>query len=177
MIGPAMALFIAYQEENKTKGDIWVLPLEGDRKPFPFMHTEFWQWAAAFSPDGRWLAYASDESGKREVYVQTFTGTPGTVERGRKWLVSTNGGNFPKWRRDGKELFYRQDRKLIAVEIESGETFEASAPSLLFEVRQGSVDDDVTADGKRFIIPMPLEETQVRPSITVVLNWQSGLKR
>ena len=155
-----------------------MLPLEGDRKPFPFEQTEHSEFGAAFSPDGRWLAYASDESGKMEVYVRTFTGKPGPAASGGKWLISTSGGTRPRWRRDGKELFYvANDGKLMAVEIKSGANFEAGAPKLLFDTHAHWGFYDVTADGQRFIVTMPVEQAQVRSPITVVLNWQAGLKK
>src|SRR5450755_695915 len=86
--------------DPKTKGDIWVLPLFGDRKPFPYLQTDFSENDGKLSPNGQWLAYFSDETGRFEVYVQTFP-TPGG-----KWQVSTNGGALPVWSRDGKELFF-----------------------------------------------------------------------
>jgi Tol biopolymer transport system component len=171
--------FIVYDDRSDTT-TVWVLPLEGDRKPFPF---EQYAWQAAFSPDGRWLAYASDESGKNEVYVRPFTGKPGAAPSGGKFLISTTSGSAPKWRRDGKELFYvTHDGKLMAVEIKSGANFESGAPKLLFDthVPDAAYDGtayDVTADGQRFIVLTPLEQAPVRSPITVVLNWQAGLKK
>jgi eukaryotic-like serine/threonine-protein kinase len=173
-------VYDAWDSKPDSKPAIWVLPLGGDRKPFPFEQTEYFAWQATFSPDGRWLAYASDESGKgkNEVYVRTFTGKPGAAASGGKWLISTSGGTTPRWRRDGKELFYlADDEKLMAVEIKSGANFEAGAPKLLFDTHAQNVDYDVTADGQRFIVIMPVEQAQVRSPITVVLNWQAGLKK
>jgi eukaryotic-like serine/threonine-protein kinase len=169
--------FIIYDEGNpKTKGDIWVLPLEGDRKPFPFAQTKFNEFGAVLSPDGRWLAYVSDESGRNEVYIRTFTGKPEVSASAGKWLVSTNGGIFPRWRRDGRELFYlADDGKLMAVEIKSGANFEAGAAKLLFDTPKFG--HDVTADGQRFIVLTPVEQAQFRSPITVVLNWQAALKK
>src|SRR3989449_11056669 len=94
----------------KTGNDLWVLPLFGDRKPFPFLQTQFGEYPARFSPDGRWIAYVSNESGRNEVYVAPFQGPggsstadgPGTP--GGKWQVSAAGGDWPRWRRDGKEI-------------------------------------------------------------------------
>ncbi|MCA1660594.1 MAG: hypothetical protein LC642_08695, partial [Verrucomicrobiaceae bacterium] len=113
--------FIVYQTINrKTKWDFWVLPMSGDRQPFPFLQTEFNEQAAQFSPDGKWIAYSSDESGAPEVYVQTFPASGG------RWRVSTDGGRQPRWRRDGRELFYiTADGKLMAVDVKLGATFEA----------------------------------------------------
>src|SRR5205814_1046544 len=103
--------------------------LEGDRKPFPFLQTPFAETLAVFSPDGRWIAYRSDESGNDEVYVQTFPASGG------KWPVSTKGGGDPRFRRDGKELFYiSSDRKMMAVEVKTGGAFEPGIPKALFDL-------------------------------------------
>ena len=112
--------FILYTlGESGSNPDVWVLPLEGDRKPFPFLQTPFKETQARFSPNGRWVAYVSNESGRNEVYVQTFPASGG------KWPVSTKGGTSPLWRGDGKELFYDSgDGKLMAVEVKTGGTFE-----------------------------------------------------
>ncbi|MFN2480058.1 MAG: protein kinase, partial [Pyrinomonadaceae bacterium] len=112
---------ILYQTLNpKTKWDLWVLPMSGDRQPAPFLRTEFNEVQAQFSRDGKWVAYTSDVSGAPEVYVQTFPASGG------RWRVSTGGGSQPRWRRDGRELFYiAPDRKLMAVSIKPGAAFEA----------------------------------------------------
>jgi Tol biopolymer transport system component len=169
--------FIVYGElDPKTKGDIWVLPLEGDRKPFPFAQTAFDEGAAALSPDGRWLAYTSDESGKSEVYVRTFTGKPETAARGGKWLVSTNGGLLPIWRRDGRELYYiGDDLKIMAVDVKSGPIFEAGTGLALFQALANN-GLDVTADGQRFLLNAQIAG-QRSETVNVVLNWQAALKR
>ncbi|MBI2833800.1 MAG: serine/threonine-protein kinase, partial [Acidobacteria bacterium] len=118
--------FVTYTNtESPTRADLWVLPLFGDRKPYPFLKTEFDESQARFSPDGRWMAYVSNESGRLEVYVRPFPG-PGT-----KWQISPNGGSQPQWRRDGKELFYiAADHRLMAVAVKSGAMFEAAAPTV-----------------------------------------------
>ena len=122
---------LAFHEVHPTTGrDIWLLPLEGDRKPRPFLQTSFNERVPMFSPDGRWLAwlaYVSDESGREEVYVQPFPGPGG------KWQISTEGGSEPVWARNGRELFYRNGQKMIAVEITARPTFAAARPRLLFE--------------------------------------------
>lgn len=168
--------FIVYQSFNpKTKWDLWVLPMSGDRKPFPFLQTEFSEQQARFSPDVKWIAYTSDESGAAEVYVQAFPASGG------KWRVSTSGGGQPIWRRDGKELFYiAADRKLMAVKIKLGATFETGAPEPLFETRVLTVTDfrnhyAVSSDGQRFLINSNIEESRTTP-INVVVNWTAGLK-
>jgi hypothetical protein len=155
---------------EKTRGDIWVLPTFGDRKPYPLLHSEFGETWARFSPDGRWVAYVSNETGMNEVYVQEFQGSGGKVR------VSTGGGNRPCWRGDGKELFYLSGGKLMAVDVKVvGSNFEAGVPRPLFEIPR-SVDFEVSGDGQRFLIPVPVEETSPTP-ITVVLNWTADLKR
>jgi len=169
--------FIVYQSPDpKTKQDVWILPLSADRKPFPFLQSEFNEIQAQLSPDGRWMAYVSDESGNYEVYVRSFPTPSG------KWPVSTHGGGLPLWRRDGKELFYiAADLKLMAVEVKEGATFEPGAPKALFGTRfvsnlTGAHRYDVSADGQRFLMSTRVEETASTP-ITVVLNWTADLKR
>ena len=164
--------FILYSVlSGKTKRDIWVLPLFGDRKPYPLLNTDFMEPFARFSPDGRWVAYVSDETGTGEVYVREFQGS------GASKRVSTGGGSIPHWRRDGKELFYNSGGKLMAVDVKAnGSSFEPGVPRLLFERSGGAGDFDVSADGQRFLIPVLVEESAPDP-ITVVLNWTAEVKR
>ncbi|MEP7273037.1 MAG: hypothetical protein ABI882_16170, partial [Acidobacteriota bacterium] len=166
---------ILYEQLNpKTnENDLWVLLLD-DRKPVPFLQTPFDEASARFSPDGRWIAYVSNESGNREVYVQTFPASGG------RWPISAKGGDSPRWRRDGKEIFYVDpDAKVMAVEVKTGSAFEAGIPKVLFDVgalrstfRGGYA---VTADGQRFLFVSRGEETD--PSLAVVVNWTVELKR
>jgi eukaryotic-like serine/threonine-protein kinase len=157
----------------KTKWDVEVLSLP-DRKVTPFLHSEFDENQGDFSPDGHWVAYASNESGRYEVYVQPFPGPGG------KWQVSTNGGAFPVWRRDGKELFYvAPDRKLMAVAVRTGAVFEPETARPLFEVRlrnDPSRHYDASADGQRFLLNMPLGE-ETSPPIALVQNWTVLLRQ
>jgi Tol biopolymer transport system component len=120
--------YIAYMSQGKKTGfDVWVLPTFGDRKPMPVVASPFNETKPGFSPDGRFVAYTSNESGRAEIYVQTFPGTGG------KWQVSTAGGNDASWRADGKELYYRAaDQKLMAVDIQAGSNFQAGIPRALF---------------------------------------------
>src|SRR5262249_2599965 len=125
--------FIAYTEGDSndplTGDNVWFLPLFGDRKPIPFQRTRFNESRARFSPNRRWVAYVSDESGRQEVYVQAFDGS------GEKRQISTAGGTRPCWRRDGKELFYLDgDNNLMVAPVNTGATFEAGVPTALFRV-------------------------------------------
>jgi len=161
-----------YRTDPMRRNDIWVLPLSGDRKPFPLIQTEFNEWQPQFSPDGKWIAYASDESGTSQVYVQAFPMQSGRVS------ISTAGGTQPRWRRDGKELFYlAPDRKLMVVTVNAGTTFEVDTPRPLFQTtldpRAFRQSYAVSADG-RFLLNTPVE-TAAHP-LTVVLNWPALLK-
>jgi Tol biopolymer transport system component/predicted Ser/Thr protein kinase len=154
----------------KTRSDLWLLPLFGDRKPVPLLATPFAETEARFSPDGRWLAYVSDEAGKREVYAQPFPAT------GEKWQVSTAGGSSPRWTSGGRELVYAEppDKRKI-VEIRSAPSFQVSVPKDLFATPrpQGS---DVSRDGKRMLVNMPAAEVAPTP-MTIVLNWTAALPK
>jgi Tol biopolymer transport system component len=171
--------FLLYTEiDEKTKADLWYLPLSGDRKPVPYLRTEATESQGQFSPDGRWVAYTSDESGRQEVYVQPF---PLSAGNGLKSKVSIAGGAQPRWRRDGRELFYlAADRKLMAVEMSTGVQVRPLSTQALFPAPVVLISNDtqrydVTADGKRFLINT--EAAEIAPSpITVVLNWTAGLR-
>jgi len=164
------------QNDTKARSGIWVLPLSGDRppvpgKPFPFMQTEFNEFEAKLSPDSKWVAYTSNESGQNEVYVQTFPSPGG------KAPISTGGGSRPVWRRDGRELFYiAADGKLMAVEVKTGSKFEAGAPKPLFDTRPGGRQFDISPDGRRFLLANVSEDAGHTP-MTVVVNWTSQVKR
>ncbi len=169
--------FILYEELNpKTDNDLWVLPLFGDKTPVPFLQTNFSEAQAKFSPDGKWIAYFSNESGTGQVYVQNFPATGG------KWMVSTNGGTSPRWRQDGKELFYiAPDRKLMAVDVRGdSDKFEVGSPRALFELHGVSIGPasiySVSHGGQRFLLNTLLEENSSAP-MTVVENWTAALKR
>ena len=168
--------FIAFASRAKETGfDIWTLPTSGERKPIPFLKTRFVELWPVFSPDGRFLAYQSNESGRFEVYVQSFPGPGG------KWQISTSGGAEARWRADGKELYYRApDQKLMAVEIQAGSGFTAGVPQALFA---GRFDTGIararylpTLDGRRFLTVAPLGREAMTPT-TVVLNWFAELGR
>lgn len=164
--------FILYHQNSPdTQSDIWVLPLFGDRQPIPFLQTKFNEGRGVFSPDARWIAYESNESGSYQVYVQSFPPSGG------KWQISSEGGRSPRFRRDGKELFYlAANGKLTAVEVKTNaSSFEFSVPKPLFEAQTTGY-YAVTGDGQRFLLNTPVEESASAP-ITVVLNWAAELKR
>jgi eukaryotic-like serine/threonine-protein kinase len=174
--------FILYHSTDpQTSQDLWVLPLEGDRKPWVFLKTNFSERQGHFSPDGRWVAYMPNESGRPEIYVRPFTQPAATTNRAAgQWQASTMGGIFPKWRPDGRELYYiAPDGKLMAVSIAvSGQTLEPGPPVALFATRilGGGTDSnqgrqyDVSRDG-RFLINTVLDDATTSP-ITLLLNWK-----
>jgi Tol biopolymer transport system component len=172
--------FLLYTvNDPETKSDIWVLPLRGDHKPIPFLRTEFNEGSGQFSPDGRWIAYTSDESGSDEIYVREFSSSaaPGTGDAAGKWLISKGGATNPKWRGDGKELFYAaSDGKLMSVDVSTKPAFVAGQPKALFQLPAGFIGGDVSADGRRFLIGVPVAQSAYTP-FTVVLNWQATLKK
>ncbi len=167
--------FIAYyRTDPKTQLDMWMLPMSGDRKAFPYLQGPFNESQGQFSRDGRWFAYVSDETGRSEIYVQSFPTLTG------KWQVSTEGGSQPRWRPDGKELFYvAADRKLMSVAITPGATFQAESPRMLFEttlaVPSARQTYAVRPDGQQFLMSVPLAAAS--PPMTVVLNWTGLLKK
>jgi hypothetical protein len=179
--------FILYgvTADPKTGGDLSALPLTGDRKPFSVVQTSFEEFGGQFSPDERWLAYASNESGRFEIYVRPFPGPRA------KWQVSTAGGTQPRWRRDGKELFYvAPDNRLMAVLVglaADAPTVDVGPPVALFPTRlasgaglgsAGSVRNaqyDIATDG-RLLMNVAVEEATA-PPITIVQNWLAGLEK
>jgi len=167
-----------------TKSDLWVLPLQASQKAVPFLRTEYNEFCARFSPDGRWVAYASDESGRDEVYVRPFS--PDAPEAaasgaGDKFLISDNGGSTVIWQRDGKELYYIDlDGKLMVVDVATRPVFHANVPRGLFQAPKFSNGFGLgpwapSPDGKRFLFLVP--QTQEQVPFTVVLNWQAALKK
>jgi dipeptidyl aminopeptidase/acylaminoacyl peptidase len=153
-----------------TRLDIWLLSLGPERKTRPLIQTPFRDYQPSFSPDGRWLAYVSDESGRDEVYVQPFPAL------GAKWSLSTDGGDSPVWARHGRELFYENGGKLMAVSIRTDPTFVAAEPRLLFERSYELYAYDVSPDG-RFIMIEPAEPDTAITQITLVQNWFGELKQ
>ncbi|HEX9425806.1 MAG TPA: protein kinase, partial [Pyrinomonadaceae bacterium] len=165
--------FILYDEnEPTTNRDIWVLPIDSQQKPYPLFQTQFNESFAQFSPDGRWVAYLSNETGNDELYVARFDNPR---ERRR---ISTAGAAQPRWRRDGKELFYlAADKRLMAVPVKAGDTFETGEAVSLFKA-DSIVENsyDVSLEGQRFLVNVAERRTESMP-FTVVLNWTSDLKR
>jgi hypothetical protein len=172
--------FLVYHEfDPKNEADIWILPLEGDRKPFPFLKTEFNESSGRLSPvrdnQGQlWMAYDSNETGQNEVYLRQFLpGVPGGPA-GAKVRVSSGGGRDPKWRKDGRELFYSNGKKLMAVDVKLSASAEVGTVHALFEVTPSS-NWVPFADGRRFLFIEPAGEPPAA-KINVVLNWQLELK-
>ena len=168
--------FVATFKGDPVTGlDLWILPLKGDPTLQPFLRTRFTEAAPRFSPDGRWIAYVSDESGQYEVYVRPFP-----VREG-KWQVSTEGGEEPRWSADGKELFYRNGRKWMVAAVNLQPEFSAEKGKLLFEgpyVNVGGISYDVTKDGKRFLLLEPVEkEVEPLKYLNVVLDWFEEMKQ
>jgi hypothetical protein len=160
-----------YTVSPKTRADVWVLSV-ADRKATPLLQTEFDESEAEFSPDGRWIAYRSGESGGPDVFVRSFPPGDG------RWQVSTSTGKMPRWRADGKELFYSgQDWTLMAVDVKpGGSAFEAGPPRALFLARMRDAryrQYDVSADGQRFVVSV-LSLAENPAPLTLVLNWMAG---
>ncbi|MGQ0732685.1 MAG: protein kinase domain-containing protein [Acidobacteriota bacterium] len=165
--------YLLYEENDpKTGSDLWVLPMTGDRTPMRVLDTRFNERGGAFSPDGRWIAYASDENGANEVYVRTFPVSGG------KWQVSTGRGFSPRWRPDGKELFYDRTGQMMAVDLSGtvpGRQFKAGPPTPLFPGLRSMPPHnyDIAADGRFLVLTTTAADTLL--PIVVVLNWLSGL--
>jgi len=164
-------------EGGKTLEKLWLLPRQGGN-PVPLLDSEFEQPDGRFSPDGRWIAYVTNPSGRYEVYVRSFSAS--AIAQGISTAVSSNGGYSPMWRQDGKALYYISlDRKLMAANVSPGPAFQAGTPEVLFSAPAG-VSAHVprwapSPDGKRFLFLV--DQAQEQPPITVVLNWQAGRKR
>ncbi len=178
--------------DERQQSDILLLPLEGDREVIPLVNTPFDEHLAVFSPDGRWIAYNSDESGRPEVYVMPFcspTDPPGAADcdRSGRWQVSTGGGVRPCWARDGKTLYYQTlDRTLTAVTVDAtGGAFRTSEVEALFTPDAAATNlpglvelgygYDVTPDGQRFIVNT-FGAGDSTP-LTLVINWPQLLER
>ncbi len=172
--------FVIYDDHHSTqKQDLWILPMSGDRKPVPFLVTPADEAAAQFSSDGKWIAYYSDESGRREVYVRDFAPDRAPAIGSGKWQISAEGGDRPRWRADGSEIYYiALNRMLMAVPVKTTPTFEPGRPVPLFETNvTGFFPYDVAPDGRFLINTVADPATLPSSPITVVLNWEAGLKK
>jgi Tol biopolymer transport system component len=172
---PREELVFYSERVPQTNIDLWVLPMTGDRKPYVFLKTEFDETQGQLSPDGHWIAYMSDATGQREIYVRQFPSREGELR------ISTAGGEQPRWRRDGKELFFvAADGKMMVVDVKAANApkpvFDHGSPMPLFDSHIASNAEtrafqyDVTADGKRFLIATNTDATSATPPITVVVN-------
>ena len=170
-----------------SQADIWVLPMEGDRKPRSFVQAVAAAYDGQFSSDGRWVAYTSRESGRDEVYVVPFDATrilntgPGSISAGGggKWQISASGGRCPRWRRDGKEIFYLSPTgQIMAEEVqEKGNSIVVRTAQLLFKsvaTASSFAPYDVTPDGKKFVINALSEGNS---PLIVIVNWMANLKK
>jgi len=169
--------------DPKTQWDLWRIPMTpdsatGERTPAPLLRTPFNEHNGRLSPDGRWITYESDESGEWEIYLREIAASADGVRR----QLSTDGGVWPVWRRDGGELFYiAADGTLMAVTVKPGSNLEVSEPRALFKTRNDELWQrlrtyDVVRDGQRFLIHTRLDEDG-SPPITVVINWPAALRR
>jgi Tol biopolymer transport system component len=169
---------------NNSDADIWVLPITDKKKPVPFLHAAATAYDAQFSPDGRWVAYTSRESGRPEIYVVSFDPATLAVSEDTakpssgKWQISSDGGSAPRWRRDGKELFYVSlDRTIMAVAVEGkGASFNVGHSQRLFAAPLApfSAPYDVAPDGQRFVMSAAPEEDE--PPLVLMLNWTARLQ-
>ena len=155
--------------DAKTGRDIWVVPLFGDKTPYPLLHSEADEFGAALTPNGRWLAYVSNESKRNEIYVVSFPNS------GKPMEISTGGGDRPVWSRDGEELYFiGPGQKMMAVEIQSSPTFDYSVPKPLFDAKVGGALFDVARNG-RFLISAGAARGAAAMHVTI--NWPTELKK
>jgi Tol biopolymer transport system component len=171
--------------EANSKYDVMALPITGDRKPIPLLQSEFNERDGRLSPDGKWLAYASDETGRYEVYVQPFTvgaaSGMGNPTAG-KWQVSKTGAIRPQWSSDNKELYFETiDGTFAAVEVAgSSAGFSAGSPQALAIPPFGSIlyaNYAVSRDGKRFLVNTSAGEAVMASQLTVIVNWLAGIRK
>jgi hypothetical protein len=173
--------FLLYHTENTptTGNDVWALPLEGARKPVLLLGESFNEWAAQFSPDMRWIAYASTETGTAELFVRPFKVSAGRPALGDgKWQVSRGGGNLPRWRSDNDIFFTNIPAGLAVLTATvktSGTVFESGVPQRL-PLNLG-IGWDVTPDGQRFLSAVPQVQRTAPVAINVVLNWPALLRK
>jgi Tol biopolymer transport system component len=173
-VSPDGKLLLGRNIGSGSGNDFWVLPIGGGPAEFrPFLDTRFRKSGGQFSPDGHWVAYVSAETGVNQVYVTEFPGPGGTHP------VSTDGGISPRWAASGRELFYANGAKIMAVDIQTIATFHAGIPKALFE-RKDLVANmfDVSPDARRFLMLKPEDAAQPSPNqLDIVLNWSEELRR
>jgi hypothetical protein len=176
--------FLIYDDHTAQRQDLWILPLDpppggAERKPIPFLVSAADETFGQFSPDGKWVAYSSDESGTREVYVQGFAPDRVPAAGGAKSRISAAGGDKPRWSYDGKELYYiASDRKMMAVPVKIGNTFEPGIGVPLFETNVISFTPyDVTRDGRFLLNTLGAAPDPSASPVTMVLNWQAALAK
>jgi Tol biopolymer transport system component len=171
-------VFSSLKSGPQPGSDTWLLEMAADRKASPFIESPFDKAQARISPDGRWIAYVTDDSGAYQIVVQSFPDP-----NGGKWQITAQGGIEPKWRRDGRELYYLGfDGRLMSLPVKSDPTFEAGTPTPLFQTplavsRTQPPRDrryDVAADG-RFLVAAP--EGASSSSVTAIVNWVAGLPK
>ncbi|MDA2912837.1 serine/threonine-protein kinase [Acidobacteriia bacterium AH_259_A11_L15] len=168
-------------ESPETTADIFLIPFESENpsgaapaKPIPFLQTPFLEIFPVFSPDGRWIAYTSDESGRWEIYVRPYPGHGGRAR------ISTEGGEEPIWSRDGRKLFYRYGSRWYVVDLDLGAEFRAGTPRLLFEgpyINVFGYSYDVSPDGERFLVIEGAEQEKTLTELVVLTNWFDELRR
>ena len=181
-MGRRRAVHFFMQRGVKTRMDLWALPMFGDKKEFLLSSSPFDEQNPQLSPNGRWLAYTSDENGNYQIYVQSFS-PEGKLGADKK-IVSTTGGTSPVWRRDGNELFFlAPDGQMMAAPVKTGGAeFEFDAPKALFKTRTMSLEGgiyhefDVSPDGQRFLIGTLVGDSKAAPP-TVIMNWTALLKK
>ena len=171
------------QIDNELKGDVWLVDMARNRKVVHLINTPFHEASPAFSPDGRWLAFTSDESGRTELYVQAFEGGESPRLTGERHLVSRHGAICLRWTRDGKELFYLAwDGRLYAVPITLSPKLKIAEPAPLFTIGMearaalhSSIGFDVSADGQRLLVP--IVKSSDKSEIVVIQNWEAAAPR
>ncbi len=153
-----------------SEGNLWLVPVSSETEPVPLAPAVSRASTASFSPDGRWLAFESSESGRPEIYVQPFR------RAGAKVRLSRAGGSYPRWRRDGRELFFQSGQSLVAVRVEAGADFSSGPPETLFTLDQRFSFQDVTSDGERFLVSVEPRPHEWQP-IEVMVGWTTLLER
>jgi serine/threonine-protein kinase len=173
-ISPDGTLLLFVRLSSETSGDIYQASLSGNSEVRPVLETAAYDGSAKLSPDGRWLAYTSNDSGRMEVYLRPFP------EPDQRWQVSTEGGTQPLWNPNGREIFYRSGDKMMVVSVSTGRAPTLSAPTLLFETPYAFgagvtiPNYDISADGRRFVM---VKEDSNASRLNVVINWFEELKR